>query len=161
MTLPKAQAEADFTALVERYHGDLLRLAYAMCGDRSMAEDAVQSAWQAAWRGRNELRDAEKVRGWLFTITANEVRRLLRRRRLTALLGAHDNRDAAIEFRPRDVDLARALEHLSSRDRQLIGMHYGLGLTSEEIGSHLGLSASATRVRLHRVLGRLRQELEP
>jgi RNA polymerase sigma-70 factor (ECF subfamily) len=162
MSSPEAPSESVFMAIVEHFHTDLLRLAYAMSGDRTTAEDAVQSAWQAAWRSRHDLREPDKIRGWLFTITANEVRRQSRRRRLTQRLGERaSERSSVVEFVPRDVDLARALSRLSMRDRQLIGLHFGLGLTSEEIGPQVGLSASATRVRLHRVLGRLRLELEP
>ncbi len=149
-----------FVELVERYNDELLRLAFAMAGDRELAADAVQGCWQAAWQSRSAVRDPARIRAWLFTITANNVRRQLRRRRLVALLtGRLAQPKAGPEIDPRHVDLARALAHLSPDDRQLVGLRYGLGLTSDDIGEVLGLSAPGTRRRLQRVLGRLREEM--
>ncbi|HSM38504.1 MAG TPA: sigma factor, partial [Candidatus Limnocylindrales bacterium] len=75
----------EFEQLVKRYQPALIRLAYGMGGDRNLAEDAVQACWQAAWRSREQI-DPTRLRGWLFTVTANQVRRSLRRRRLRDLL---------------------------------------------------------------------------
>ncbi|HSM38592.1 MAG TPA: sigma factor-like helix-turn-helix DNA-binding protein, partial [Candidatus Limnocylindrales bacterium] len=91
---------------------------------------------------------------------ANQVRRSLRRRRLRDVLhGQLRPLPDQGEVDPRHVDLATALRRLQLRDRQLVALRYGLGLTSEEIGEQLGLSASGARVRLRRVLARLRKEL--
>jgi len=148
-----------FARLVERYQPALMRLAYGMAGDRTIAEDAVQACWHAAWRSREQI-DRARIRGWLFTVTANQVRRSLRRRRLREVLhGRLRPPPDRGEVDPRHVDLASALSGLNLRDRQLVALRYGLGLTSEEIGEHLGLSASGARVRLQRVLLRLREEL--
>ena len=40
--------EAAFTELVARHHRDLLRVAYVVCRDASLAEDAAQSTWAIA-----------------------------------------------------------------------------------------------------------------
>jgi RNA polymerase sigma factor (sigma-70 family) len=149
----------EFVELVDRYHADLVRLAFAMSGDRALAEDAVQACWQAAWGSRLKVRDWERIRGWLFTVTANEVRRQLRRQRLAYVLRGRLRPPQPGDIDPRHLDLAHAVQGLSLRDRQLLAMRYSLGLTSEEIAGHLGLSASGTRVRLQRVLQRLRLEL--
>lgn len=69
-----ALSEAGFTALVADHHGDLVRLAYAMVGDPELANDVDQSTWTAAWRNRSRLREPDKIRGWLLTITAKEAR---------------------------------------------------------------------------------------
>lgn len=149
----------EFAQLVERYQPALMRLAYGMAGDRLVAEDAVQGCWHAAWRSRDQI-DPARMRGWLFTVTANEVRRQLRRQRLRNVLrGRLRPPPPAGEADPRHVDLATAVQRLGLRDRQLIALRYGLGLTSQEIGAQLGLSPSGTRVRLQRVLARLRTEL--
>jgi RNA polymerase sigma-70 factor, ECF subfamily len=152
----------DFEELVELYPHDLARLAFAMCGDRELAEDAAQACWKAAWQGRGTLRDPARMRVWLLTVTANEVKRQLRRQRLGRLLqGRLFDPAAAIEGGdPRNLDLAAAVHHLKLADRQLVGMRYGLGMNSDEIGPILGLSPSGTRRRLQRVLGELRKELE-
>jgi RNA polymerase sigma-70 factor (ECF subfamily) len=152
---------AGFIGLVETNHADLMRLAYGICGDADLAADAVQAAWQAAWRELDDVRDMAAVRSWLLSITANQARRLMRRRRLGALLEmrAFRSRVAPTLAAAADLDLATALSRLAPRDRELVTLRFGLGLTSEEIGPQLGLSASGVRVRLGRVLRRLREEL--
>ena len=61
--------------------------------------------------------------------------------------------------RPELLDLGRAYGQLASRDRQILGLRFGIGLTSEEISPLVGLSASGVRVRTARLLSRLKKEL--
>lgn len=149
-----------FIGLVEAHHAELVRLAYGICGDADLAADAVQSTWHAAWRQFGQLRDPEAARPWLLSIAANQTRRLARRRRLGRLLELRAYRPPAARAEPgADLDLTTALSKLSPRDRHLVVLRYGMGLTSQEIGVQLGLSAPGVRVRLARVIQALREEL--
>jgi RNA polymerase sigma-70 factor (ECF subfamily) len=150
----------EFVGLVERYNDDLIRLAFAMSGDRAAAEDAAQACWQAAWKARHAIRDLDGIRGCLFTVTANQMRRYLRRKRLGDLLQGRTSARVVTPVDARHLDLHRAVTGLTLAERQLVGLRYGMGLTSEEIGQILGLSASGTRRRLQRVLAKLRLELD-
>jgi RNA polymerase sigma factor (sigma-70 family) len=158
--LSRGDRQAAFVRLVETHHGDLVRLAYVICGDREQAADVAQSAWQAAWDQLDDLRDPSAVRSWLLTITANQARRQMRRTWLRRLLepraAATIHRQADLDV---DLDLAAALARLAPRDRQLVALRYLAGLTSAEVGPQVGLSASGVRVRMARVLRRLREEL--
>ena len=80
VALAGAGDEAAFARLVATYHADMARVAFVACGDRDLAEDAVQSAWLVAWRKLHSVRDPDSVRPWLLAVTANEARQLLRRR---------------------------------------------------------------------------------
>ena len=53
----------------------------------------------------------------------------------------------------------RALDRLAGDDRQILAMRYVLGLTSEEIGRSIGMSAPGVRSRLSRAIARLRKDL--
>ena len=66
VALAGAGDEAAFARLVATYHADMARVAFAACGDRELAEDAVQSAWLVAWRKLHSLRDPARVRPWLL-----------------------------------------------------------------------------------------------
>jgi len=55
---------AAFTLLVERFGGEMVRVAYGVCGDIGLAEDAAQAAWTIAWRKLDRLRDPGQVRAW-------------------------------------------------------------------------------------------------
>jgi len=154
--------EAAFARLVEAYHGDMARVAFVACGDRELVEDAVQSAWLVAWRKLHSLRDPERVRPWLLSVTVNETRQLVRRRR-----GPVVELDLEVPGDPRGdpsssierLDLRRALAHLSPDDRALLAMRYVADLGSDELGRAVGTSASTARTRLCRIVDRLRKEL--
>jgi RNA polymerase sigma-70 factor (ECF subfamily) len=156
--------EAAFTRLVAAHHADMRRVAYVVCHDVDMAEDACQQAWQIVVRRLSSVREPDKVRSWLVAIAANEARKLSRRQRRRNVL------EAAVRVIP-DVrnevthvidqaDLGRALSRLSPDDRMLVALRYFADFDSTQIAAIRGGSASGTRARLARVLDRLRMELE-
>jgi RNA polymerase sigma factor (sigma-70 family) len=162
VALAGAGDEAAFAQLVAAYHADMARVAFAACGDRELAEDAVQSAWLVAWRKLHSLRDPDRVRPWLLSVTVNEARQLLRRRHgpvveidVEVAGDAHGDPSIGIER----LDLRRSLTHLSPDDRVLLAMHYVVDLSSDELGAAVGASPSAARMRLSRIVDRLRKEL--
>jgi RNA polymerase sigma factor (sigma-70 family) len=157
--------EVAFARLVGAYHLDLVRVAYVVCGDEGLAEDAAQAAWWIAWRKLPSLRDPDRLRPWLVAIAANEARKLVRR----------EHRHEIVELKIRvapdpfpgadpagaidHVDLANALRHLTPEDRALVALRYAANLDSTELGPVLGISPSGVRTRLSRLLDRLRKEL--
>jgi len=164
--LAAAGDQAAFTHLVEEFHADMARLAYFVCGgDRELTEDAVQSAWAIAWSRLGTLRDHQRVRAWLLSVTANEARQTMRRQRRAAAVTLEfaEDRVGAPGVYPSAValDMADVLARLKPEERTLVGLRYAAGLDSAEIGVVLGMSASGVRSRLDRLLDRLRAELRP
>lgn len=147
-----------FAALVEEHHSDFLRVAYLILGDRSLAEEASQSAWINVWRHLRQVRDSAKLRPWLLTVVSNEARQLARRR--TRELNIPLPESFAPEAHPSLSDLATCLARMPVEDRQLVALRYAIGFTSEEVGQILGISAQAVRHRSMRLLQQLRLELE-
>jgi len=162
VALAGAGDEAAFAQLVATYHADMARVAFAACGDRDLAADAVQAAWLVAWRKLRSLRHPDRVRPWLLAVTANEARQLLRRRRGPVVeidVDVAADRRADPSTGIERLDLRRALAHLSPDDRALVAMHYVIDLSSDELGAAVGTSPSAARMRLSRIVDRLRKEL--
>ena len=160
--LAAAGDQAAFARIVAAYHADMVRVAYGICGDSGLAQDAAQSAWMICWRKLGSVREPEHLRSWLVAIAANEARHLVRRRshvvELTVDLPERPVADPADEL-PR-VDLVNALNTLKPEERELVALRYGAELDSTEIGERLGLSASGVRNRLLRIMSRLRKELD-
>jgi len=155
-----------FGRIVAQHHDDLVRIAYLVSGDADLAHDATQAAWAIAWRKLPSLREPEHLRAWLSKIAANEARQLLRRRGRTrvreidiALVGDGPTVSTAGAGRDETIDLMRALDRLAGEDRQILAMRFVLGLTSEEIGRSIGMSAPGVRSRLARAIARLRKDL--
>jgi RNA polymerase sigma factor (sigma-70 family) len=163
-TVARAAAgdEVAFARIVAAYHLDLVRVAYVICADESLAEDAAQAAWWIAWRKFTSLRDPGRLKGWLVAIAANEARKLVRRehrRGIVEIRVATDPSTNADEAGEIDhLDLANALGHLTPDERALVALRYAAELDSTELGPLLGLSASGVRTRLSRLLDRLRKE---
>jgi RNA polymerase sigma factor (sigma-70 family) len=157
--------EVAFARIVAAYHLDLVRVAYVVCGDEGLAEDAAQAAWWIAWRKLPSLRDPERIKPWLVAVAANESRKLLKRqhRRPVTEIAIEVEADPSPASDPVNgishVDLANALSHLKPEDRALVALRYAADLDSSELASVVGLSASGVRTRLSRLLERLRKEL--
>jgi RNA polymerase sigma-70 factor, ECF subfamily len=162
VALAGAGDEAAFARLVATYHADMARVAYVACGDRELAEDAVQSAWLVAWRKLGSLHHPDRVRPWLLSVTVNEARQLVRRRHGPVLeITTQATGDAGSD--PSNgierLDLRRALAHLSPEERALLAMRYVVDLSSDELARAVGTSPSTARTRLCRLVDRLRKEL--
>jgi RNA polymerase sigma-70 factor (ECF subfamily) len=164
VTMAAAGDRIAFARLVDAYHADTMRVAYVVAGgDRDVAEEAVQEAWSIAWQKIGSLRDPERLKPWLLTVTANEARQIARRRHRHPVVEidvvAGDPAGPDPFTLVGGLDLRRALAHLSSEDRSLLALRYVAGLDSSEIAALTRRPASSVRSRLAALLARLRKEL--
>ena len=70
----KAGDAAAFEALLDRYHGPLLRVALGYVRDREAAEDAVQETWLRVLAGLDRFEGRSTLRTWIFGILLNVAR---------------------------------------------------------------------------------------
>ena len=156
--------EVAFARIVAAYHLDLVRVAFVICGDEDLAEDAAQASWWIAWRKLASLRDPDRLKPWLVAVAANEARKLVRREHrhgIVELKVAPDPSDVVDPAGAIDhVDLANALGHLKPEDRALVALRYASDLDSSELAPVLHMSPSGVRTRLSRLLDRLRKDLD-
>jgi RNA polymerase sigma factor (sigma-70 family) len=161
--LAAAGDEVAFAQIVAAHRAEMVRVAYVVCGDWDIAQDAAQAALWIAWRKLPSLRDPSRLRPWLMAVAANEARAVLRRQRRHPVVELTIATDGTGAGDPGDeigqVDLANALHRLGPEDRALVALRYLADLDSAEIGSLTGRSASGVRTRLARVLDHLRKEL--
>jgi RNA polymerase sigma-70 factor, ECF subfamily len=154
--------EAAFTRIVAAHHDDMVRVSFVVCGDADLAEEAVAAAWLVAWRKLGDLREPDRLRPWLVSIAANEARQAVRRgkrRGVVELAMPHPVASGDPAARATDIDLINALARLDPDDRALLALRYVAGFDSTELARATGRSASGTRARLARLLGKLRTEL--
>jgi RNA polymerase sigma-70 factor, ECF subfamily len=161
--LAAAGDEVAFARIVAAHRAEMVRVAFVVCGDWDIAQDAAQAALWIAWRKLPALRDPARLRPWLMSVVVNEARAILRRKRrhpvieLTIATEGTGGGDPGDEIG--QVDLANALHRLDPEDRALVALRYLADLDSGEIGTLTGRSASGVRTRLSRVLEHLRKEL--
>lgn len=80
LTAARQGDSAAFERLVARYRRELYAHCYRMLGSVQDAEDAVQEALLAAWRGLPGFEGRSSLRGWLYRIATNVCLRLIDRR---------------------------------------------------------------------------------
>jgi RNA polymerase sigma-70 factor (ECF subfamily) len=115
-----------------------------------------------AWRRLHTVRDPGRIRSWLLSIAANEARQILRSRSrmpvveidVSTVSGTVDPAEGIAR-----IDLVNALNRLAPDDRSLLALRYVVGMDAAELGQLMGRSASGTRARLSRLIGRLRRDL--
>src|SRR5438046_2911435 len=136
--------EVAFARIIAEHHDDMARIAYFVCGDIDIAEEAEQSAWVVAYRRLKDLRDPDRLRPWLMSVAANEARQIAssRRRRTVRELAVETRARPANPDRAALMDLASALARLDPSDRAIVGLRFIGGFESAEIGRELGMSAS-------------------
>ena len=131
-------------------------------GDGPEAEDLTSEVFERALRYR---RSYDPRRGapltWLLGIARRCVDDSLRRSP-TSTTGPPESvspQDLEAETVER-LTLAAAIDQLDERARDLLALRYGADLSARQIGVVWGLKTNAVEVALHRVITRLRAELQ-
>lgn len=175
--------ERAFGALVDRYHGSMIRLALSFVPSRAVAEEVAQDTWLAVLRGLGAFEGRSSLKTWLFSILVNRARTTgVREARSTPVADAGPVVDASrfgpsgewseppehwIEEAESRVDaeklrhlLRAAIDALPARQREIVLLRDVEGLTSAEACEVLAISEANQRVLLHRGRGKLRQAIE-
>lgn len=136
-------------------------------GDDGVAEDLTAETFERAWRNRHRYRyDLAAFSTWLFTlaknIAADYFRKLHPEIPLDAVTNMADDEavESLIQQRSDFERLSTLLAQLTDRDRELIALKYGAGLTNRAIARLNGMSESNVGTILHRVTQQLRVEWE-
>ena len=134
-------------------------------GAGAVAEDLTSITFEKAWRARERYRrDLGAFSTWLFTIARNVATDHYRQARRHAPLEAAESVPGGespeeLAERRSDLDrLARLLERLEDRERELLALKYGAGLTNRAIAKHTGLTESNVGTIVHRAIRDLRAE---
>jgi RNA polymerase sigma-70 factor, ECF subfamily len=153
-------AGAAFSRVLEMLRPDLLRFAFWLARDRSVAEDVVQETLIRAWKSQNELKDQAAARPWLLTIVRREHARLYERKRLPTVdveeVEAIGDPALATDGDAGLDDLRRALVQLPDEYREPLVLQVLGGFSTAEIAAQLGLTQQAVLTRLFRARNRLR-----
>jgi RNA polymerase sigma-70 factor, ECF subfamily len=164
---PPVAAAASFEALYRASADAVYAYTASLLRDRSAAEEVTAQAFERAYRKRRSFRASRGTEeAWLFGIARNAALDELRRRKRRAALET-DPEDAHATAPDEHADDAlrreavrAALARLAPRERELVALKFAGGLSHEEIGRVLGISASNAGTRLHRTLDKLRKDCD-
>jgi RNA polymerase sigma factor (sigma-70 family) len=162
--------EVAFAALYDRFGRAAYGLALRVLRDESLAEDAVQEAFLAVWRGAARFfPERGKASTWILTLVhrrAVDVVRREQRRRADPLpseeLGGQEQSAADVAWlRLERERIQAALATLPDRQRETIELAYYGGFTQSELAERLGEPLGTIKSRMFSGLARLREALEP
>jgi RNA polymerase sigma-70 factor (sigma-E family) len=159
LSLSKRSRYEEFVAA----HGDgLVKLAYAICGDRGRAEDAVQEALTRVYQRWSRVSDPlAYARRTAINATRDDWRRSMRADRAHREVARFPstNADDPQERLVTNSALMDALDELSHGQRAVIVLRYGSQLSEAETAAALGITTGTVKSQSARALARMREVL--
>ena len=161
-----ADDRAAFELLVRRHQSPLRNFLRKLTrGDAARADDLAQEAFIKAYAALPGFRGAAKFSSWLYRIAYTTFLNDNRRRRADETEFDDAQHSAAVT---RDdagaaddaTDLERALRRLPVRHQAVFDLHYGKGMTHDEVAETLELPLGTVKSDLARGQERLREYLK-
>ncbi len=172
-----------FDRFVENFRTRIYQYSLLMCGQRDDAEEVAQDTLLKVFENFDQLREPERVRGWVFRIARNAC--LMKRRRsvfapphelsLDELMPAMDYHGGERKLEIADWSALPDMQLLQSELREVLEEAIGglpdiyrsvvllrdvEELTTEETAQVLDVSEDVVKTRLHRGRLALRQKLD-
>jgi len=164
-----------FNQLILRWERPIYALAYRQLGREDDARDVVQDAFLRAFRALPGFKGEAKFSSWLYRITLNLCRDVMRRAKRAPFVATPEGVDVA-DLAPADSaaesiedavtrrdlgrHVARAMSRLPEEQRSAIILKEYHGLTFQEIAELQGCPLSTVKTRLYQGLIVLRRELD-
>ncbi|MCL2347888.1 MAG: sigma-70 family RNA polymerase sigma factor [Planctomycetaceae bacterium] len=158
-----------FGQIVRQYQGIVSGIIYGILGDFHKSEDIAQETFLIAWKKLDELRDVEKLPGWLCGIARNLANHYRVKQPKIQTVSVAE----AVEIAEQKDDPARilaqneqnrliwgALEKIPEKYRIPLVLYYRSEKSIPEIADALEISKDVLAMRLTRARKYLRLELE-
>jgi RNA polymerase sigma factor (sigma-70 family) len=161
--------EVAFAALYDRFGRAAYGLALRVVRDEALAEDAVQEAFLAVWRGAARFYpERAKAGTWILMLVHRRAVDLVRReqrRRADPLPESEFGGETPSAADSGWLQLERervvaALSQLPDRQREAIELAYYGGFTQSELAERLGEPLGTIKSRMFAGLARLRELLD-
>jgi RNA polymerase sigma factor (sigma-70 family) len=163
---------APLAELVRRHQARAIGVALRRLGDRSLAEDAVQSAFIDLHRARNRYQARGRFRSYLYLLVLNRVRMIERKRRALSIVTlsfwrmSERSPDVVERALPTPADtllgreerdgVLRAIDALPRVQGDVVALRYIADLSMTEIAHALEIPEGTVKSRLHTALATLR-----
>lgn len=159
-------AALDYDRAVEEFYQPLYKFAFGLTGKESDAADLTQDAYQVLLTKGGQIRDAAKLKSWLFTTLYRKF--LIRHRHNTRFpevqVEAADWELPAVDANVNDhldaQTVLAALQALEEKYRAPLVLYYLEDHSYREIATTLDLPVGTIMSRLSRGKAMLRQQLE-
>ena len=160
-----------FEAFVRHYADHLCGFVYNTIGDTDATQQLVQDLFLWIWRNRHQWEIRGALTTYLYRSARNRAISHIRHERLERRWLEQATRQAPLATVPRSAEhaseeqelrsaLARALESLPDRCRQVFLLSRAHGLSYAEISETLEISIKTVEIHMSRALSILRAQLD-
>lgn len=155
--------ERAFDALYRLYQPSLLRFAYRLCSDETLARDAVQDAWILTLRTMKQAFPPSAFRARVFKAVRWRALDQIRRRGALATEELQEDHvaDSMPETWATGDQLRRLIKALPIGEGEAVYLFYLEDLSVAEIALIQAVPVGTVKSRLARARDRLRQQIEP
>jgi len=155
----------DFAKLYAALAIPLVRYLWTFVRNTTTADDLLQDTFLQIHRARHTYQPPRPVRPWVYAISRHVALMHLRsaRRRKEYLAGEELPEFPVLPEAEKYGDRAtvqRLLAKLPPKAQEVLILHHLLGLNFSEVGDVLGVAAGTAKVRAHRAIKVLREQIE-
>lgn len=153
--------------LVNLHWAGVVNVAYRLCGEAQLAEDAAQEAFIRAWRRLGSFRSGSPLRPWLYRVAVNAALDMLRKRKPQAdidvlpLRAGGADPQALAEAHERRRAVQQAVLALPEASRAALVLREYEGLSYAEIAQVLEIPTGTVMSRLSYARAQLAKVLRP
>jgi len=167
--------ESALAELYDRFGGPAYTVARRILRDSTLAEDAVQEAFLAIWRGAGRfVPERARAASWIMTIVHRRAVDLVRREQRRRSYGVPERLDdtddlpaygveasalEAVSLRLERERVQAALARLSDQQRETLELAYYGGFTQVELAERLGRPLGTIKSQMYAALANLRDLL--
>ncbi len=154
---------------VREHSGYIRKLATVLAPNPSMADDLAQEAFIIAFRKAESFDDEREVRPWVAGILRNLCKKAWTRSIQSGAIFRDDLAEYLENLAAEPVELPEnvsrdrlmlCMEKLPERSKTLINLFYYMEMKTEEIAQRVESSATAVRMALVRIRGKLKHCME-
>lgn len=151
------EAALGFEAFYAAQYQRVFKAIYLSSGDRELAHDLTQEAFQRAFARWRRLSRHEWAGGWVMTTALNLLRKDRRRPREVSLDPArHDQRTSSTAV---DQDLMKGLRALPHRQRTAVLLHYLADMPVRGVADAMGVADGTVKALLSQGRSNLEKRL--
>lgn len=171
----KRKKQKEYEKIIfEMFYNHAYQTAYFVVRDAHMAQDIVQESFIKIFNKIHTVKDGNKLKAWIGTVTTRTAIDFLRKSKKSIDLLAEDvyiERDTIQELNPQPTIesivetkmvkqlLQRKLSELKPEYKEVLLLKYEYDLKEQEIADILNISLAAVKSRIHRGKQRLREAL--
>ncbi len=156
----------DFELLFETHFEDLMAFVYGYVRNQEVSRDIVHDAFMALWRRREVLDKRLSPKAYLYKLSRNMSLNYIRHQRViltneqSIITHEKDIRQEMDDYDRSYEMLAKFVNKLPDKQREVIKMCFVEGKMYKEIAADLGISVNTVKTHLKRAMQFLRSELQ-